>query len=357
MNSSYLDHIEFYVGDAQQAADDLCARFGYRLCARGGPETGLAEQRSVLLRQGAIQLLLTSGLTPEHPATRYVDRHGDGVARIAIGVPDSAAAFSQLIDRGATPVAEPVTYRSGAASATISEVNGFGDVTHPLVSRQGSPQEFLPGMMSVLDDTHPEDELLVAVDHVAVCRPAGALDETADFYRTVFGFSQIFEEQIEVGGEGAASKVVQSRSEAITLTLFEPDLTRQPGQIDRFLAAHGGPGVQHLALLTDEILPVVRTLTRQGVVFLETPDAYYDQLSGRLTVNDLDISALRSANILVDRDHWGELFQIFTRSVHVRRTYFTEIIDRRGARTFGSRNIRALYEAVQRDRTPAGTAG
>ncbi|MGH3680954.1 MAG: 4-hydroxyphenylpyruvate dioxygenase [Natronosporangium sp.] len=357
MKNEFLDHVEFYVGDAQQAAFILCTTMGFRLCGQGGPETGLAGQRSLLLRQGRIQLVLTSGLVPDHPATRYVARHGDGVARIAIGVPDVPGAFGELVDGGVAAVAEPVTYRAGEATATVAEVGGFGDMTHLLVARTHTAREFLPGAFTILDPgPEPDQEPLTAVDHVAVCLPAGCLAGAVEQYRVGFGFDEIFEEYVEVGSEAVASKVVQSPSGAVTLTLFEPDVSRQPGQIDGFLAAHGGPGVQHLALLTHDIVGTVRTLAGRGVRFLDTPDAYYDQLAERLDPADLDIPLLRSANVLVDRDNWGELFQIFTRSLHVRQTYFTEIIDRRGARTFGSRNIRALYEAVQRTRTPAGTS-
>jgi 4-hydroxymandelate synthase len=222
------------------------------------------------------------------------------------------------------------------------------------VERHGGTEDsaeydFLPGVVDMLaEDPEDGDGLLSIVDHAAICLPAGELAPTVRYYREVFGFQQIFEEFIEVGEQAMDSKVVQSPSERVTFTLIEPVPDRRPGQIDGFLARHGGAGVQHLAFLTDDIVRAVRTFEDRGVRFLSTPASYYEALEARLGGTEVDVRDLRSTNVLVDRDHWGELFQIFTRSMHVRDTYFMEIIDRHGARTFGSGNIKALYEAVER---------
>jgi 4-hydroxymandelate synthase len=353
-----IDHVEFYVGDAQQHAFYLCTAFGFRLIGQAGPETGLTDQRSLLLRQGRIRLVLTSGLTADNPATRYVSRHGDGVARIAFGTPDAAAAYTAAVAAGGTAIDGPRTYGAGAETVVLAEVGGFGDVTHRFVQRSRAGHEFLPGVMALLGpDPELGDDLLDVVDHIAVCLPAGSLDPTVRFYEEVFGFAQIFAEHIEVGEQAMHSKVVQSPSEHITFTLIEPDNTRRPGQIDDFLARHDGPGVQHLAFLSDDIIGAVRTFSGRGVHFLQTPDSYYDGLESRLGRTDLGTQVLRETNVLVDRDHWGEVFQIFTQSMHVRRTYFMEVIDRHGAKTFGSGNIKALYQAVERERLGAANAG
>lgn len=348
-----IDHVEFYVGDAQQYAFYLCTAFGFRLCGQGGPETGLPGQRSLLLRQGGIQLLLTSGLHPGHPAARHVSRHGDGVARIALRTDDVRARYAACVAGGATPIAPPTEHTDAGHRVVLAEVGGFGDVTHLLVERDAPGDVFLPGRISLLADPDPADELLHVIDHVAVCLPAGDLDRVVERYGRAFGFAQIFTEHIEVGEQAMNSKVVQSASEGVTLTLIEPDTTRRPGQIDEFLDRNAGAGVQHLAYGTDDIIATVQTLQSRGVHFLSTPASYYDHLSTGLDGTGVSLAQMRETNVLVDRDHWGELFQIFTQSMHVRRTYFAEIIQRHGARTFGSGNIKALYQAVERERLDA----
>jgi 4-hydroxymandelate synthase len=350
MNISGIDHIELYVGDARQTAFYLCTAFGFKVCGQGGPETGLAGQRSLLLRQGGIQIVLTSGLVAEHPATEYVRRHGDGVAIVAIGVDDAAQAYHDLVERGATPVSPPAEYVRDEVKVVVAEVSGFSDVTHRLVERHGPQREFQPGAIEVTEpDPHGDGKLLREIDHIAICVPAGTLASTAKYYEDVFGFRQVFEEYIEVGGQGMDSKVVQSRSQHVTFTLIEPDPTRKAGQIDDFLTWHAGAGVQHVAFGTDDIVTAVSTLADHGVRFLGTPSAYYDTLEERVGHLDAPLEDLRRLGVLVDRDHWGQLLQVFTESMHIRRTLFLEIIERRGALTFGSGNIKALYAAKQRE--------
>ncbi|CAL9629180.1 4-hydroxymandelate synthase [Streptomyces sp. enrichment culture] len=354
MNIGAVDHIEFYVGDAQQSAFYLCTAFGFRVAGQAGPETGQPDRRSLLLRQGSVDLVLTSALTAEHPAAAYVARHGDGVATIAFGTDDAAGAFALAVERGAGAVEEPATYGEGPTEVVTASVLGFGDVAHRFVQRAGDREDFLPGVMDIFaDDPDTGEQRLHTVDHAAICLPAGLLRPTVAYYEEVFGFRQIFEEFIEVGAQAMDSKVVQSPSGEITFTFIEPVTGREPGQIDGFLARHGGAGVQHLALLTDDIVATVPALEARGVKFLDTPDTYYDELTERLGRPDLRIEDLRRTNVLVDQDHWGQVFQIFTQSQHVRRTFFWEVIDRHGARTFGSGNIKALYEAVAREKAMA----
>ncbi|MFD4606939.1 4-hydroxyphenylpyruvate dioxygenase [Streptomyces sp. NPDC058440] len=354
MNIGAVDHVELYVGDAQQSAFYLCTAFGFRVRGQAGPETGRADSRSLLLRQGGIDIVLTSALTPDHPAAQYVSRHGDGVAGIAFEVTDAAKAFETAVERGATAVEEPVVHSRSGTEVVTATVLGFGDVAHRFVQRTGDRDDFLPGTMDIFAaDPDESARLLHTVDHAAICLPAGELGPTVAFYEKVFGFSQIFEEFIEVGEQAMDSKVVQSPSGKVTFTLIEPVTGRQPGQIDTFLARHGGAGVQHLALLTDDIVTTVPAMEERGVTFLETPGAYYDELSQRLDEPDLRMEDLRRTNVLVDQDHWGQVFQIFTQSMHVRKTFFWEVIDRHGARTFGSGNIKALYEAVAREKAMA----
>jgi 4-hydroxymandelate synthase len=338
-----VDHLEFYVGDARQTAYFLCTAFGFRIRGQGGPQTGLAGQRSLLLRHGDINLVLTSGLEPDHPATEYVGRHGDGVAVIALTVDDARGAYAELVRKGATGLGDGL-------------VSGFGDVIHRLVQERESGTPFtLPGI-ELADSSEQDEGLLEVIDHLAICVPAGDLATTSKYYQNVFGFNEIFEEYIEVGGQGMDSIVVQSPDREVTFTLIEPDPNRRPGQIDDFLSWHAGAGVQHIAFKTSDIIRSIRTFSERGVGFLSTPSSYYDTLSERLTPVDVPIEALRKHAVLVDEDHWGQMYQIFTQSMHIRRTLFLELIERHGALTFGTKNIKALYEAKERE-LAAGSPG
>ena len=345
-----IDHVELYVGDARQAAFYLGHAFGLQIHGQGGPETGLPDQRSLLLREDAVQIVLTSGLAAEHPAADYVRRHGDGVAIVGLEVDDASKAYGELVARGAEGLREPVRYEGADTTVVIAEVAGFGDVIHRLVERHGPRHEFLPGRIHITAPAKgPDEKLFSEIDHLAICVPSGELEPTARFYEEVFGFARIFEEYIEVAGQGMDSKVVQSPSKHVTFTLIEPDPSRRPGQINDFLTWHAGAGVQHIALRTSDIVEAVGTLAGRGVNFLGTPSTYYQALPERVGEIDTPIEDLQELGILVDRDHWGQLLQIFTESMHVRRTLFLEIIERRGAMTFGSGNIKALYEAKERE--------
>jgi 4-hydroxymandelate synthase len=332
-----IDHVEFYVANADEVAAKLCATYGFRV---QGQIADAADHRSVLIRQNDIQLLLTEGRTETHPATLYVERHGDGPATIALSTDDPDGALTEAVAAGAVPLL------SEESATSRTRITAFGDVAHTFV-RPGELAETLAPLAA--DDSEPL-ALLDILDHVAVVVGADQLIPTVEYYQDVLGFSQIFEEYIEVGLQAMNSRVVQSPSGGVTLTILEPDTSRMPGQIDDFLKAHDGAGVQHLALRTDDIADSVRTLNERGVAFLTTPGSYYDELAARLGHIGLPVDTLRALNVLVDQDNEGELFQIFAQSTHPRRTFFFEVIERRDALTFGSANIKALYQAVERER-------
>ena len=348
-----IDHVELYVGDAQQSAYYFGSAFGLGIGGQGGPETGLVGQRSLLMTQGEVRMLLTSGLYAEHSATEYVQRHGDGVAVVAMRVDDVAASFAELVRRGAEAISPPKAYSDDGTTVVIADVSGFGDVVHRLVQRDGA--SFLPGAIETAEREPAEHPMFSKIDHLAICVPAQQLQATSTFYQQVYGFAEIFTEHIEVAGQGMNSVVVQSPSGEVTFTLIEPDTDRRAGQIDDFLQWHAGAGVQHVALITDDIVSTVDRLSARGVRFLPTPASYYQSLQERVGAIDAEIADLSRLGILVDRDHWGQLLQIFTESTHVRRTLFIEVIERRGARTFGSGNIKALYEAKEREMVHAPT--
>jgi 4-hydroxymandelate synthase len=249
----------------------------------------------------------------------------------------------------------PPTRHGDLITATIL---GFGDVEHTFVQRaEGTDERALPGFHPVPVGTGPSRYSLGDVDHFAVCVPAGTVDATVEFYKNVLDFELIFVERIEVGSQAMTTKVVQSRSGSVTFTLIEPDVTRDPGHIDGFLTDHYGAGVQHIAFSTDNIVEAIGAVRDNGVEFLGTPDMYYRLLPERVELARYTVEELKEFSVLVDEDHDGQLYQIFTKSVHPRNTIFMELIERLGARSFGSGNIASLYEAVELERHRAEAAG
>jgi 4-hydroxymandelate synthase len=361
MNIFDVDHIELYVGDAIAAAQSLRTAYGFRVYGHGGPDTGLPGQRTILLGQGDIRILLTSGLHKDHPASQFVARHGDGVAVTAFRTDSAATAYTDAVAAGGSGIRQPRTWENEEACVVTAEVAGFGDVIYRLVERHGADAQFQPRAIEMEPGAAAggDDDLLGSIDHAAVCMPAGELDSIVGFHERVFGLEVTFQEYIEIGDQGVMSKVVQSPSGGVTFTILEPDLSRQAGQIDDFLAWHDGAGVQHVAFLTKDIVRAVRTFTGRGVEFAVTPSSYYDMLAARLGGTDIAVETVRPLGILVDRDQWGQMYQIFAKSAHIRRTFFLELIDRHGARTFGTSNIPALYAAKERElaeiRDPVGT--
>ncbi|MFD8088402.1 4-hydroxyphenylpyruvate dioxygenase [Kitasatospora sp. NPDC059722] len=324
MSIQTITHVEFACADADRTAAGLRADYGF---AADAPQTSPDGLRTVRVHQGDIRLHLVSAARPGHPVAEFVARHGDGVAVLALGCEDPQAAVERAERHGAR-----VLDRDGALVA------GFGDVALRFVPLGGGASA--PG-------------LLDALDHVAICVPGGQLADAVRFCEAALGLHRIFGEYIEVGEQAMDSSVVQSASGEVTFTLIEPDTGRRPGQIDEFLAANEGAGVQHLAFRTTDIATAVRTIRARGVEFLSTPDAYFDALAERFGETAIPVGTLRELHVLVDQDHGGQLFQIFARSTHPRRTYFLELIERQGAGTFGTANIRALYEAVERQSSAA----
>lgn len=353
MDHARLNHVHLYVGDACQAAFYYRRAFGFRQVAESQPGR---QPYTVLLAQGRIRLLLTSTNDPASSVGRYVAAHGDGVADIAIAVPDVEHVFRTAVANGADTVMPPASRTGPGGTVTSAAVRGFGNVVHTFI-REGTPLPH-PDLVPVDESgsAAADDDVLLDIDHFAVCVPVGELDKTVSRYQQMLGFDEIFSEFIEVGLQAMQSKVVRDPASGITLTILEPDATHDPGQIDTFLTSHGGAGVQHVAFATGDIREGVRRLSGRGVDFLKTPDAYYDLVEDRVGELGDELDDLRSRGILADRDEWGLLLQIFTRSPYARRTLFLELIERRGARTFGSGNIKGLYEAVEREQSRAGAA-
>ncbi|MBA2674916.1 MAG: 4-hydroxyphenylpyruvate dioxygenase [Ramlibacter sp.] len=351
LQQARLDHLGFDAADAERAAGELAAKFGFEIEGRSPP--GTPSHHAVLLRQGAACLVVTQGHSSDHDASAYVRRHGDGVADIALATPDVRAAFALAVARGATALHAPAE-RDGVLTACIA---AFGSVRHTLIQRlsDASSDRRFPGVLPVPPTGLSPKIGLQHLDHIAVCVEAGRLVPTVDFYVAVMGFQQIFEERVVIGAQAMNSQVVRNLAGDVTLTILEPDSASEPGQIEEFLRDNGGGGIQHLAFTSNDILRSVDALRAQGIAFRETPGTYYDRLPERLGRTGHPIPALRAHGVLVDEDHAGRLYQIFTRSTHPRKTFFMEVIERGGAQTFGSGNIKALYASIELERA-AGRA-
>ncbi|WP_326695957.1 4-hydroxyphenylpyruvate dioxygenase [Streptomyces sp. NBC_01754] len=349
-----LDHIRFHVRSIDTTLNWLTGGYGLTVRALPVPGTdpgGETGARSVEVGANDISLVLTEPVTEDHPAAHYVARHGDGVADIALRVPDAAAAHAAAVARGARSVTAPT--RTG--ELVTASVGGFGDLVHTFVERpDGAPGPAAPGMRPAPQDVDTMTSRLRSIDHFAVCVAPGDIDDTVAFYQNVFDFELTFSEKLQIGAQAMTTKVVESRSGDVTLTLIEPDITQEPGHINEFLDQHGCAGVQHIAFATDDIVTTVAELRRRGVAFMNTPDTYYRTLMDRVVPTRYTVDELHTEEILVDEDHGGQLYQIFAKSVHPRNTVFLELIERMGAQTFGSGNITALYEAAERQRGATG---
>ena len=342
-----LDHVEVHVADPEAAADWLAGGYGLHPYARTPADAAPLGVRAVAVGGSDIRLVLSRPVAPGHPGHTFLDRHGDGVADIALRVADAEAAYTEAVRRGAIAVCPP----RALGDVVTATVLGIGDVAHTFVQRpDGTDARVLPGLVPVAGPAGTGLGL-GAIDHFAVCVQPGDLANAVEFYRRVLDFELIFSERVTIGRQAMTTQVVQSRSGAVTLTLIEPDVSQVPGHIDEFLRDHRGAGVQHIAFNSDGIVASVSAMRDRGVDFLATPTTYYTLLPDRLELARYSVKELQQLDILVDSDHHGQLYQIFTRSVHPRSTWFLEIIERLGATSFGSGNIRALYQAVELQRS------
>lgn len=348
------DYVEFYVGNAHQAAHYYRTAFGFTPTAYSGLETGRRDSVSYVVEQGGIRLVLTSALDPSGPVAEHVMLHGDGVKDIAFKVKDAARAFDELIARGARPVMEPALTEDEQGRVVKATVGVYGDTVHSLVQRDGYEGAFLHGYMPLERKQPPAAIGLSAIDHIAISMEPGELERWVEFYKSVLSFHESHREDVETAYSAMNSKVVQNSTGRIKFPMVEPASGRRRSQIEEYLEFYHGPGVQHVAFLSGDIVKSVAALRAGGNEFLRTPPTYYEMLKDRVGSIREDVDALRGLNILVDRDEWGYLMQIFTKPVQSRPTVFMEVIQRKGARGFGSGNIRALFEALEREQTLRG---
>ena len=352
------DHVEFYVGNAKQAAHFYRSAFGYRLVAYRGPETGHRETASYVLQQDKIRLVLTSAFDPDHVVNAHVRLHGDGVRDIALWVDDAREAFRLAVERGAVPAAEPTVREDAHGRVVTAAIRTYGDTIHTLVERGDYAGVFLPGFQPVPEGPFaPEPVGLKYVDHIVGNVELGKMDAWVKFYEDVMGFRNLIsfdDNDISTEYTSLMSKVVANGNDRIKFPINEPAAGKKKSQIDEYLEFYRGPGAQHLALATDDIVRTVTALRSRGVEFLRVPTTYYDTLLDRVGHIDEDLGPLKELGILVDRDDEGYLLQIFTKPVQDRPTVFYEIIQRKGAKSFGKGNFKALFEAIEREQALRG---
>ena len=351
------DYIEFYVGNAKQASHYYRAAFGFQLVAYRGPETGTRDRASYVLQQGKIRFVLTTATGPGGEVADHVARHGDGVKDLALWVDDAREAFKRAVERGAVAVQEPRVVRDDDGEIVIAAIQTYGETIHSLVERRNYRGPFMPGFKPVSPHFAPPDVGLLYVDHCVGNVELGKMNEWVGFYERVMGFKNLIsfdDKDISTEYSSLMSKVVSSGNERIKFPINEPAQGRKKSQIDEYLEFYRGPGVQHMALATDDIIRTVTALRDRGVEFLSIPTSYYDELQGRVGKIDEPVDVLAKLGILVDRDPDGYLLQIFSKPVQDRPTVFYEIIQRKGARSFGKGNFKALFEAIEREQALRG---
>lgn len=349
-----FDYIELYVGNARQAAHFYRTAFGFAPIAYSGLETGVRDRTSIVVQQNDITLVLTAALTPDSPVAEHVKLHGDDVKDIALSVADAELQYELAIENGAQPIMLPTVIESAEGRIKKATIAAFGDTVHSFVERGGHISTFFPGFQPINHRALTIPTGLLSIDHVALSVNPNEMDNLVEFYHRVLDFHQSFSEDIVTNYSSMNSKVVESRSGLIKFPIVEPGTGKHKSQIEEYLSFHQGPGAQHIAFSSDDIIDSIRALRANGNEFLETPGSYYDMLAGRVGDIDEDIEELRDLNILVDRDDWGYLMQIFTKPLLNRPTVFMEVIQRKRAKGFGSGNIKALFQAIEREQAIRG---
>ena len=351
------DYVEFYVGNAKQASHYYRAAFGYSLVAYRGPETGVRDRASYLMQQGKIRLVLTTALSPESEIAAHVHQHGDGVKDYALWVDDARLAYETALSRGAIAVQAPQVHSDENGEVVIAAIGTYGDTIHSLVERKNYRGLFLPGFKAVTPHYQPADVGLKYVDHCVGNVELGRMNRWVAYYADVLGFRNLItfdDSDISTEYSSLMSKVMANGNDKIKFPINEPASGKKKSQIEEYLDFYRGPGAQHLALATDDILSTVKALKDRGVEFLSVPTSYYDELQARVGAIDEPVEELAKLGILVDRDPDGYLLQIFTKPVEDRPTLFYEIIQRKGATSFGKGNFKALFESIEREQELRG---
>jgi 4-hydroxyphenylpyruvate dioxygenase len=362
MNNDFLpingtDHIEMYVGNAKQAALFYQHCMGFECVAYAGPETGLRDRSSYVLQQNKIKLVLTTSLLKDSEIAEHVRKHGDGVKVLALWVDDARRSFAETTRRGAEPAREPAVLNDAFGEVVIASIKTYGETVHTFVERKNYKGAFLPGYQPRISSIHVEPVGLQFVDHCVGNVELGQMNRWVDFYEKVMGFKLLITfDDTDISTEYSAlmSKVVSNGNGYIKFPINEPAKGKKKSQIEEYLDFYHGPGVQHIAIATGDIIHTVRELRRRGIEFLYVPESYYEEAIERVGPIQEDLNDLRKLNILIDRDEEGYLLQIFTKPILDRPTLFFEIIERNGAKSFGKGNFKALFESIEREQALRG---
>jgi 4-hydroxyphenylpyruvate dioxygenase len=353
-----IDHLEFYVGNAKQAAHFYRTALGMGLTAYRGPENGSRDRVSYVVEQNKIRFVLTTALRADHAIAEHVHKHGDGVHNVALSVDNAESAWKETTARGARSIREPETIRDERGEARLSSVAVYGDTIHTFVERRNYAGPFLPGFSAVPGpDDLAKPTGLLHIDHIVGNVGWGEMNRWVAFYRDVMGFRQyqhFDDKDISTEYSALMSKVMAGGNDRIKFPINEPAEGKRKSQIEEYLDFYSGPGVQHIALATGNILQTVRQLREQGIDFLRVPNTYYEDLAKRVGKIDEPVEELSRLGILVDRDDEGYMLQIFTKPAEDRPTLFFEIIQRKGSRGFGKGNFKALFEAIEREQALRG---
>jgi 4-hydroxyphenylpyruvate dioxygenase len=351
------DYLELYVGNAKQSSHYYKTAFGFSIVAYAGPETGVRDRASYVLQQGKIRLILTTALNSSSPIAEHVKKHGDGVKILALWVDDAKSAFEETTKRGAKPYQQPTTVSDEFGDVTTAGIYTYGETIHMFVERKNYTGVFMPGYKPFTSNYNPTETGLLYVDHCVGNVGWGRMNETVKWYEDVMGFANILtfdDKQINTEYSALMSKVMSNGNGYVKFPINEPAEGKKKSQIEEYLDFYEGEGVQHIAVATADIIATVRQLRARGVEFLDTPDTYYEELFERVGKIDEDVAPLQELKILVDRDEEGYLLQIFTKPVEDRPTLFFEIIQRKGAKSFGAGNFKALFESIEREQAKRG---
>ncbi|HET7815943.1 MAG TPA: 4-hydroxyphenylpyruvate dioxygenase [Candidatus Baltobacteraceae bacterium] len=353
------DYVEFYAGNAKQAAHYYCSAFGFEQVAYAGPETGVKDRASYVLVQNNLRFVITGAMGADSDITRHVAAHGDGVRDVAITVSDCKAAYEKALAGGARGVSAPQETSDEHGRIVRATIAAYGDTVHTFVQRDGYKGVFMPGYVPqskrIESSQKPE---LQFIDHCVGNVGWGEMDKWGDFYANVFGFSQLIsfdDKDISTEYTALKSKVMTDADHRVKFPINEPAEGLKKSQIEEYLDFYGGAGIQHIAIRTDDIIATIKALKANGVEFLDTPDSYYDDLESRVGRIDEATQILRDLRILVDRDDQGYMLQIFTKPLQDRPTVFFEIIQRKGSLSFGKGNFKALFVSIEKEQERRGT--
>jgi 4-hydroxyphenylpyruvate dioxygenase len=357
-----IDHIRFFVGNARQSAYFYRNAFGFDVVGYSGLETKVKHEAGYVLKQGDITFVLISPLQPDHPEYHRLIEHGDGVMDIALEVEDVAVAYAESTKRGAQGLTAPTLLEDEHGVYEFATIKAYGDTRHSFINRKGYRGTFAPGFKPLdrgrYNPSSARPTGLLTIDHVVGNVDEGKMNEWVKFYQDVMGFTQLVsfdDKDISTEYTALMSKVVQGGRGRVKFPLNEPAKGRRRSQIEEYIDFYGGPGVQHIAMTTNNIVKTVSALRQNDCTFLRVPDSYYDMLPNRVGPIDENISDLAELGILVDRDDEGYMLQIFTKPVQDRPTLFFEVIERHGSRSFGKGNFKALFESIEREQARRGT--